>query len=90
MKYSLLNIILYTTCVVLIAGVQAEVSNCVSERKNAQSIKGRIGNFIPKCSENGDYSSEQCHGSTGYCWCVDVKTGVQTSAEKVRGDPHCA
>ncbi|OXB59200.1 hypothetical protein ASZ78_007405 [Callipepla squamata] len=31
----------------------------------------RVGQFIPQCDEHGNYVPTQCHGSTGYCWCVD-------------------
>ncbi|XP_014909284.1 nidogen-2 isoform X5 [Poecilia latipinna] len=30
-----------------------------------------LGVYVPQCDENGLYVSQQCHGSTGYCWCVD-------------------
>ncbi|XP_037534042.1 nidogen-1 [Nematolebias whitei] len=30
-----------------------------------------VGQYIPECDVNGDYVPTQCHGSTGYCWCVD-------------------
>lgn len=30
-----------------------------------------VGQYIPTCDENGAYEAMQCHGSTGYCWCVD-------------------
>lgn len=29
------------------------------------------GLFVPECDEHGHYVPTQCHGSTGYCWCVD-------------------
>ncbi|XP_052353947.1 equistatin-like [Oncorhynchus keta] len=32
---------------------------------------GPIGGFIPTCDYNGQYTPEQCWGSTGYCWCVN-------------------
>ena len=35
--------------------------------------EGRI--FIPECIGEGRYRAEQCHNSTGYCWCVDSQTG---------------
>lgn len=30
-----------------------------------------VGQYIPSCDENGSYEPMQCHGSTGYCWCVE-------------------
>uniref|UniRef100_A0A8C4HX39 Nidogen 2a (osteonidogen) n=1 Tax=Dicentrarchus labrax TaxID=13489 RepID=A0A8C4HX39_DICLA len=42
-----------------------------------------LGAFVPECDANGQYTAQQCHGSTGhccpvqcygettYCWCVD-------------------
>ncbi|XP_026157559.1 nidogen-2 [Mastacembelus armatus] len=30
-----------------------------------------VGDYVPQCDDNGQYISQQCHGSTGYCWCVD-------------------
>uniref|UniRef100_A0A3P9NKU8 Nidogen 2 n=1 Tax=Poecilia reticulata TaxID=8081 RepID=A0A3P9NKU8_POERE len=30
-----------------------------------------LGAYVPQCDENGLYVPQQCHGSTGYCWCVD-------------------
>merc|ERR1712142_1262103 len=37
------------------------------EREN----RGVLGAFIPDCKDDGSYETKQCHGSTGYCWCVD-------------------
>ncbi|XP_032361985.1 nidogen-2 isoform X12 [Etheostoma spectabile] len=31
------------------------------------------GVFVPQCDSNGQYTSQQCHGSTGHCWCVDSR-----------------
>ena len=39
-----------------------------------------IGSFVVSCEEDGSFKKRQCHGSTGYCWCVDEKTG-----EKIQG-----
>ena len=33
------------------------------------------GTFSPTCEEDGSYAKKQCHGSTGYCWCVNQYTG---------------
>ncbi|XP_044311974.1 HLA class II histocompatibility antigen gamma chain [Varanus komodoensis] len=46
------------------------------------------GKFCARCDENGDYLPEQCHGGTGYCWCV-YKNGTMIKGTKVRGNPHC-
>ena len=47
------------------------------ELNKAEFIRGRSvvapGTFLPTCKENGDFEEMQCHGSTGYCWCVNEK-----------------
>ncbi|XP_044148301.1 saxiphilin-like isoform X11 [Bufo gargarizans] len=45
---------------------------CQKERQR-QRERGRplLGAFEPKCDEKGNYQPKQCHGSTGYCWCVN-------------------
>ena len=54
--------------------------------KTAKSINGRPllppGTFVPKCKDNGDFEETQCHGSTGYCWCVD------NDGKKLPGTSH--
>lgn len=37
--------------------------------------RGLVGAYIPQCAVDGTYRSKQCHGSTGFCWCVDVQSG---------------
>uniref|UniRef100_A0A3Q2XMY9 Thyroglobulin type-1 domain-containing protein n=1 Tax=Hippocampus comes TaxID=109280 RepID=A0A3Q2XMY9_HIPCM len=29
------------------------------------------GAYVPQCDANGNYTPQQCHGSSGHCWCVD-------------------
>ena len=53
-----------------------------SERVSAASeglTGGRplLGAYNPQCDDKGDYKNKQCHGSTGYCWCVDTKSGKE-------------
>ena len=48
-----------------------------------------IGEFSPECLE-GKYKEVQCSGSTGYCWCVDIETGVKKQGTDVRGTPDCS
>ena len=53
---------------------------------------GRVGGYTPECRDNGDYLKKQCHGSTGYCWCVEETTGkelLDTRKAPGAGDPEC-
>ncbi|CAE7237929.1 NID1 [Symbiodinium sp. CCMP2592] len=42
------------------------------------------GRFRPRCTEDGNWASHQCDGSTGMCWCAD-KAGQLL--EGTRGKP---
>ncbi|XP_030609947.1 nidogen-2 isoform X2 [Archocentrus centrarchus] len=60
-----------------------------------------VGAYVPQCDAEGQYIPQQCHGSTGYCWCVDnrgeERAGTRTSpgAERIdcnrpeRPKTHC-
>lgn len=39
-----------------------------------EASKHLLGNFVPRCTPNGDYLSRQCRGDpdTGTCWCADL------------------
>lgn len=69
------------------------MSECQLKRADAFSSKyiglQPVGRFIPQCEKDGNYSRIQCWGSTGYCWCVDPKTGVEEESTRVRGRPNC-
>uniref|UniRef100_A0A4X1ULN5 Nidogen-1 n=1 Tax=Sus scrofa TaxID=9823 RepID=A0A4X1ULN5_PIG len=41
------------------------------------------GLFVPECDEHGHYAPTQCHGSTGYCWCVD-RDGREVEGTRTR------
>lgn len=47
-----------------------------------------IGAFIPSCKMTGDYEEIQCHGSTGFCWCVD-EFGNELPGTRIRGQLNC-
>ena len=60
--------------------------------KQANIIDGRhaVGVYIPQCNEDGEFSEAQCHGSTGYCWCVD-KEGKELPRTSFRSQrPECS
>nr|UZF13197.1 saxiphilin [Rhinella marina] len=55
---------------------------CMKEQRKALSGGQPLrGAFIPNCDEKGNYSPKQCHGSTGYCWCVD-ENGAEISGSR--------
>ena len=47
------------------------------------------GMFVPQCREDGGYQPSQCHGSTGFCWCVD-EYGNELTGTRVRGPLNCS
>ncbi len=61
---------------------------CQSIYRVRQNQSGLIGGFQPTCDEDGSFSEVQCHGSTGYCWCVDVEFG-QPVTNGTRSRPSC-
>ncbi|XP_075125694.1 saxiphilin-like [Leptodactylus fuscus] len=75
----------------LICG-EAAAKPCTKERQKAFS-GGRplLGAFVPQCDEKGKYKSRQCHGSTGYCWCVttDGKEIPGTRTTPLQSPPTC-
>uniref|UniRef100_A0A8C5D3Y0 Nidogen 2 n=1 Tax=Gadus morhua TaxID=8049 RepID=A0A8C5D3Y0_GADMO len=50
-------------------------THCQHHRDGVQTTSPEgyplVGAFVPECDEHGQYKPLQCHGSTGYCWCVD-------------------
>jgi hypothetical protein len=55
-------------------------STCIEERATAFQ-SNRIGKYVPQCNEQvpAKYNAIQCHGSIGFCWCVDTDTGGKLS-----------
>ena len=66
----------------------AGATNCQKEYLEATSGPPLVGRFIPKCRADGSYDPMQCHGSTGFCWCV-TKDGKEIPNTKIRGIPKC-
>ena len=50
---------------------------------------GMAGGFTPSCERDGHFSPVQCHGSTGYCWCVE-QDGTEIPGSRIRGEPVCS
>ena len=49
-----------------------------------------IGGYVPQCEEDGSFTQHQCHGSTGYCWCVNTSTGYPISDQIRFKMPQCS
>lgn len=64
------------------------MTTCQREYLDATSGRALLGRFVPTCSADGSYAPMQCHGSTGYCWCV-TKDGQEIAETKIRGHPKC-
>ena len=47
------------------------------------------GAFIPQCNKDGKYKQVQCHGSTGYCWCVHDNGKKRKETEVRFKQPNC-
>ncbi|KAK9959572.1 hypothetical protein ABG768_009688 [Culter alburnus] len=66
-------------------------TQCEQHRDSLQSRNDgvpRIGAFIPECDEEGQYRPQQCHGSTGHCWCVDSRGQERAGTRTPPGTPR--
>ena len=42
-----------------------------------------VGAYIPQCNKTtGQFSAQQCHGSTGYCWCAHPHTNARLTEKR--------
>lgn len=48
----------------------AAVAAAVPCFEHLESTPKLLGAYRPQCQTDGSYHRKQCHGSTGYCWCV--------------------
>ena len=66
------------------------LTSCQIEHNKAKELPP-IGRFTPHCKDDGSWHETQCHGSTGYCWCVDKK-GKELLGSRIHGRlgrPNC-
>ncbi|XP_055496382.1 uncharacterized protein nid2a isoform X6 [Leucoraja erinacea] len=43
--------------------------------------------YVPRCTEFGEFSPLQCHGNSGYCWCVDQEGREMPGTRTEPGTP---
>jgi len=63
-------------------------SDCLRLKAKAEidNTKGWMGFHIPSCLSDGTYDPTQCHGSTGFCWCVEADgTVIEGTRVSLRG-----
>ena len=73
--------------------VPNEITHFLPERRPCEKHVSRVGEpmpglYVPQCDVTGQYQHKQCHGSTGYCWCVDSE-GSELPGTKRRGEVQC-
>ncbi|XP_056431687.1 fibrinogen beta chain-like [Gadus chalcogrammus] len=52
------------------------LTRCQSKREAALLLPP-FGSYVPTCDDDGNFTPMQCWASTGYCWCVNIYTGVE-------------
>uniref|UniRef100_A0A8D0Y467 Nidogen-2 n=1 Tax=Sus scrofa TaxID=9823 RepID=A0A8D0Y467_PIG len=66
---------------------------CEHQQREAQAQRTHPGArlHIPQCDEQGHFLPLQCHGSTGFCWCVDSNGQEVPGTRTPPGSlpPHC-
>ncbi|XP_051030473.1 nidogen-2 isoform X2 [Phodopus roborovskii] len=69
------------------------LKSCEHQQHYAQAQHAYPGSriHIPQCDDQGNFVPLQCHGNTGFCWCVDQNghevPGTQTPPGST--PPHC-
>lgn len=62
-----------------------ELTACELQKAQSPAL---LGSYTPQCEKDGSYTPMQCHGSTGYCWCVD-QNGQEKDNTRKRGAVNC-
>nr|XP_006822461.1 PREDICTED: neurogenic locus notch homolog protein 1-like [Saccoglossus kowalevskii] len=75
------------TCVAIESEPQRDETPCYSEVRSIP-YPYAPGVLVPRCRGDGYYEKEQCHASTGQCWCVNVN-GEEADGTRVSGRATC-
>ncbi|XP_056444381.1 nidogen-2 [Gadus chalcogrammus] len=62
-------------------------THCEQHRYSTTREGPAPGAFVPDCDEDGQYRPQQCHGSTGHCWCVDQQGQERAGTRTASGTP---
>ncbi|XP_029930951.1 nidogen-2 isoform X2 [Myripristis murdjan] len=66
-------------------------THCEQHRDSVQTTSPEgypiVGVYVPQCDADGQYTSQQCHGSTGHCWCVDSRGQERAGTRTPPGTP---
>ena len=57
---------------ILLAFLSSSHALSCEKTRRKQLTALRMGTYIAQCKADGSWESKQCHGSTGFCWCVDA------------------
>ncbi|XP_004371146.1 nidogen-2 [Trichechus manatus latirostris] len=71
----------------------SELKPCEHQQRYVQAQSAYPGSplHIPQCDEQGNFRPLQCHGSTGFCWCIDQGGHEIPGTRTPPGStpPHC-
>ncbi|XP_028277886.1 nidogen-2 isoform X7 [Parambassis ranga] len=71
---------------------QRPKTHCEQHRDSVQTTSPEgypiPGVFVPQCDTEGQYTTQQCHGSIGYCWCVDRTGQERPGTRTLPGTPR--
>lgn len=68
------------------------MTKCFQERDEAETTVSKTGAtdvFVPECNSDGTFSEVQCHGASGYCWCVSDEGKPFPRTSTKNGRPNC-
>uniref|UniRef100_A0AAZ1XCX3 Thyroglobulin type-1 domain-containing protein n=1 Tax=Oreochromis aureus TaxID=47969 RepID=A0AAZ1XCX3_OREAU len=72
----------------ILTATSAQVEFIINKEKTKiLRINSNIGVYKPQCDAEGQYLPQQCHGSTGYCWCVDSRGEERAGTRTPPGAP---